>query len=290
MTLVLRLPEQLISLLRSGTASRSELMDHGISRTVIDDLLARGILVRARKNTYVHAQLPETLMKAARAGGRLTSVTMFQFLGAWRPSSNTYFHLAIGRHLPRPALARTVYHTVDAHHGATGSLLMPMDDAVRHLVNAKTVLQTADRVAVLDSLMTLKLMTPSALRMALERVETRAAETILSLISLRTDSGLESLFRVYLYSRRVKFREQVVIGRYRADFVIGASLVVELVGAAEHTKPARFEADVTREAWLYSQGYTVLRFSGQQVMFRMSEVSATIDVALRARRHERRRR
>ena len=58
-----------------------------------------------------------------------------------------------------------------------------------------------------------------------------------------------------------KFRRQVPIGPYVADFVcLERRIIVELDGPP-HDKPEQQAHDETRDAWLHREGFHVLRFS-----------------------------
>ncbi|NOU00547.1 MAG: endonuclease domain-containing protein [Gallionella sp.] len=62
----------------------------------------------------------------------------------------------------------------------------------------------------------------------------------------------------------LKFKRQKPIGRYIVDFVcMEQMLVIELDGG-QHSE--QIEYDQRRDAWLRSQGYTVLRFWNNAVM------------------------
>jgi very-short-patch-repair endonuclease len=64
----------------------------------------------------------------------------------------------------------------------------------------------------------------------------------------------------------VKFRRQVPIGPYIADFVcIDAQLIVELDGAA-HEYDGRRIYDADRDAWLEARGWRVVRFPNDLVI------------------------
>jgi 5-methyltetrahydrofolate--homocysteine methyltransferase len=55
------------------------------------------------------------------------------------------------------------------------------------------------------------------------------------------------------------------MGHYVVDFVCHrANLVIEVDGGV-HQRPDVAVRDLARDAWLISQGYTVLRFTTQQV-------------------------
>ena len=75
-----------------------------------------------------------------------------------------------------------------------------------------------------------------------------------------------------------KFRRQVVIGPYIADFACRAPvmLVVELDGDT-HGMQEAYDAERTR--FLESKGYRVLRFSNRDVMQDIEGVLATIAAA-----------
>ncbi|AKI02396.1 hypothetical protein IMCC20628_03713 [Hoeflea sp. IMCC20628] len=82
---------------------------------------------------------------------------------------------------------------------------------------------------------------------------------------------------------KLKFRRQVPIGSYIADFVcMEAKLIVELDGS-QHAESAR---DVTRDSKLEEYGFRVLRFWNDDVMRDLDSTCATIlafarDVSLR---------
>ena len=72
----------------------------------------------------------------------------------------------------------------------------------------------------------------------------------------------------------MKFRRQVVIGRYVADFVcMRHRLIVEADGP-HHEE--RIEYDAARDAWLRSQNFRVLRLPNSQIENRGHEVIAAI--------------
>jgi len=78
----------------------------------------------------------------------------------------------------------------------------------------------------------------------------------------------------------LKFRRQVVIGPYVADFVcMRHRLIVEADGPFHHA-----ERDAVRDEWLRSRGFRVLRFKNQQIELRDWEVVGTIVEAVRPKR------
>ncbi|MCA3573500.1 MAG: endonuclease domain-containing protein [Aestuariivirga sp.] len=70
----------------------------------------------------------------------------------------------------------------------------------------------------------------------------------------------------------MKFRRQVAVGSYIADFLCTEELFIVEIDGGQHTE-AR---DAERDAWLKAQGYQVLRFWNSDVLTDMDAVAATI--------------
>ena len=96
----------------------------------------------------------------------------------------------------------------------------------------------------------------------------------------RSATDAEKLLWQHLRSRRLKghkFRRQVWIGPYIADFLCNdAALVIELDGS-QHVDQADYDA--ARSAYLEEQGLTVLRFWNNDVL---GDVDAVLTVILAA--------
>lgn len=80
--------------------------------------------------------------------------------------------------------------------------------------------------------------------------------------------------------RGVKFRRQVSIGPYIVDFYCHeCRLVVELDGPIHEDEDWK-EYDVRRQAWIESQGYIVIRFLNDEVLFEREDVLRQIDIMI----------
>jgi very-short-patch-repair endonuclease len=78
-----------------------------------------------------------------------------------------------------------------------------------------------------------------------------------------------------------KCRRQYIIGQYIVDFFFRESLlIVELDGEYHFTKEQQNE-DIIRQQWLAQKGYTILRFTNQQVLFDTDKTIETIKQHLR---------
>lgn len=76
-----------------------------------------------------------------------------------------------------------------------------------------------------------------------------------------------------------RFRRQVPLGRYVADFACMAPKLVLEVDGGQHAD--RTAHDAARSAWLKSQGFRVLRFWNNEVLSNMEGVLSVIAGTLR---------
>src|SRR5882724_5259295 len=82
----------------------------------------------------------------------------------------------------------------------------------------------------------------------------------------------QQLRRKQLGARR--FRRQYRLGRYIVDFVcLAARLIIEIDGPSHDVK---VDQDETRTTWLESQGFRILRFSNEQVLYELDSVIQTV--------------
>ncbi len=88
---------------------------------------------------------------------------------------------------------------------------------------------------------------------------TRGQAKTLRKVMTKQEKVLWSIFRNRNFFG-LKFRRQVPIGNYVADFVCESeNIIIELDGG-QHNIPANIESDVMRTQFLNSKGYQVYRF------------------------------
>ena len=79
-----------------------------------------------------------------------------------------------------------------------------------------------------------------------------------------------------------KFRRQHIIGNYIADFVcLKQNIIVEVDGSI-HQLPDNISSDEERTKWLNNEGYQVIRFTNDEVLFETKNVLGKILAALTA--------
>jgi len=87
---------------------------------------------------------------------------------------------------------------------------------------------------------------------------------------LRIESPLEGQFIKDMWTYQpmmvLQIEAQVQVGKYRLDFAHNQTKVaIELDGYTYHGRDAAFKHDRERDRWLSAQGWTVLRFHGDEV-------------------------
>jgi very-short-patch-repair endonuclease len=79
-------------------------------------------------------------------------------------------------------------------------------------------------------------------------------------------------------------REQIRIGRYRCDFLIGR-LILEVQGTWTHTRPEDVERDARRAACLHNYGYEVAYITEREIL-NLSPLGLIDHLESVLRRHE----
>jgi very-short-patch-repair endonuclease len=101
-----------------------------------------------------------------------------------------------------------------------------------------------------------------------------------------TMTRAETLLWRYIKAGRVDgltFRRQVPMQKYIADFVSHSRrLIIELDGES-HDFESRIQHDEERDAWFASQGYTIVRFTNEEVLTNLSGVVEGIREAASSR-------
>ena len=104
--------------------------------------------------------------------------------------------------------------------------------------------------------------------------------------SLRRNMTKEERHLLYDFLRDypVKFRKQVPIGNYIADFYCAtAGLIIEVDGS-QHYESAGKQADSVRSSYLESLGLTVVRYSNREINTEFKGVCSSIDQMVKSGR------
>lgn len=84
------------------------------------------------------------------------------------------------------------------------------------------------------------------------------------------------LYSGFLSSLPVTVCRRKVIGKYIVDFLIPSAMLVIEVDGAQHYSEKGLEKDRQRDAFLRSEGYSVLRYSNSDIMHNLDGVADDI--------------
>ena len=256
---------------RNGGAVDYVILDRaGVDRGAVRRAVDLGRIRRVRRGWFAVPDAPADVVRAARVGGAATAASALRLHGLWM-LPDVALHVRVA-----PNASRLRDPDVERRSLATGTpaVCVHFTGATPHTgrdspVDALAAMLTcapplAGQIA-LDSSLNLGVVAPGELP-RLRMMVPGIRRSIVDRADGGCDSGLETIIRVVLRSRRVRHRTQVAIpGVGRVDVLIGDRLVVELDGEAFHTGP-EFERDRRRDFELVQQGYLVVRLTYGMVM------------------------
>ncbi|KQQ92956.1 hypothetical protein ASF62_14335 [Leifsonia sp. Leaf325] len=274
----------------NGVASYRALDARGVGRADVRAAVRSGEIVPVRGRWFATPSAPVDVVRAVRVGGTLTGSSAARLTGLWTlddaflhvrvPATASRLRSAADRAVPLDAAAEKVC----VHYSRRPGTDRAMDGVLDALVEMFLCCESRAAVVATDSALNLGLLhsdqveqlrslIPADRRKFVDRVDGGA------------QSGIETLARLLLTARRIRFRTQVWISRVgRVDILVGDRLVLELDGRAFHTGEA-FEEDRRRDLELVMQGYLVLRISYRMVMGRWDDVAGAILELVRRREH-----
>lgn len=221
------------------------------------------------------------MLAAVAAGGCVSCADALRLHGAWVPES-----LGQG-HVRRSRRERSGGRAACRPHGVDPPVAHAVDDietAFRCLLGCGT---REDVVVVADSLLHLRLATRDELERWVADGPARAIEAMRWVDA--AESGLETMTRVRLRSRKVRVRAQVWIEDMRVDLVVGEVLVIECDGGEHHASWAAQAADRARDRRLTTLGYVVVRLTHRQIVDDWDTVERDLLALVRANRRRARR-
>ena len=283
-----------------GILTLAELQDQGVGERRRSALLRSGDLVRIRNGWFATPNADPEQVRAVRLGGRLTCASVLRQVGLWMmPDSR--LHVSVRENASRlrspddrskPWRARpdVCLHWADDRWNSLPSAAI--DGVKASLAHYIRCANTESAVVALDSALNgtatgAPLISHDDLREILSTLPEKYAR-LAELVDERAQSGLESLARLHLRSKRVRVRTQVSIARVGlVDVLIGDRLVLELDSRAHHLGEG-YEKDRARDLELFRQGFIVLRVSYRTVLYDWKSVEDAILLAVRRRDHLRR--
>ena len=257
-----------------GVARVCDLLDRGVARHHLRRALAAGEVVRPRRGWIATPTADAHLVRAARAGGRLSCVTQAERFGLWVVRERR-IHLAIspnGSTESDSSQAMTRHWSKPLVAVPPGQLWDPIENVLALVAScqpferALTIWESALRAGMVD------------LRSLARLPFGPAGRRVRASASPYADSGLETLARQRLSWLEVSIVPQAWLHGRRVDLLIDGWLVLQLDGG-HHVGPQR-TADIAHDAELLLRGYQVVRCSCEQVVHRWHEVQRVVQQAL----------
>jgi very-short-patch-repair endonuclease len=268
-----------------GAASWRMLRQHGVGWYALRLALADGDVIRLRRGAFALPDADRAMRAAIALGGLLACTSAAASLGLPVLFSRGV-HVVVPRGWSHARLANVRVHRrdidADERAGLCTSLLRTVVDCARELPLREAVVicdaatrAGLDLVALADQAQSARGNGSRRLRMVLAHTDPSA------------ESPIESCLR--LVARRLgEVEAQVRIpGVGRVDLVVDRWLVLEADGFAFHSDRESYREDRRRWNALVAAGYTVLRFSYEDVVHHEERTEALIAAVLSSHSHSR---
>jgi very-short-patch-repair endonuclease len=261
---------------RLGASWWSAMVAGGVTDGDLRGAVRRGRVVALGSGTYALPGTDDDLVVAARLRGRLTCCSAAGRHGLDLLTPPAVPHVAVPRSRPDRS-ENAVVHRRDT--AGTG----PLVPVLATLLAVLRCLPPADAVVVIASAVRLGQARVASLRSRLRGPGSVEARRVLGLADGRSGSVIETLLRLGLRGAGLPLDLQVLVpGIGRVDFLVGGWLVLEVDGFTFHSERAQYRADRARANGLAARGYVLLRFTYEDIMFRLPETVAQV-VAVYAR-------
>lgn len=253
-----------------------DLRKYGIDRDLIWIALREQRIIRIRNGWVALRTISPIEAEAIRHHGLLTCASAASIRDL--PCASSHFHLR--SKVPRDGVQRVIRRTRPQRVGAMVGVIDMIEDYLS--------CQPADwSLALVDQITRKNLLTESDWKNLMTRLTIEQSKIVLARSGI-PESPLESIVRSRLARSRIPHSLQVPIGRFRADFVVGQGVVLEVHGAAFHAGAAEWERDRRKVTWLRAQGWDVLEFSYSQLINEWPDVLRAIQRAVSQNTYSRR--
>jgi very-short-patch-repair endonuclease len=251
-----------------GAARWKQLRAMGVSEGRLRAAVRRGSLVR-HGSVYAVTDAALDVVVAAELGGRLTCLSAASRLGLDTLSPPRKVHVAVPRNNSRTSELAIVHRTRPGR-----GWLASVPEA---LVQALGCLPPLEALVMVDSALHQRRTAARVLRARIVGPDSVRRRGVLALADGRAESAIETVARVGIRSTGLPVVAQVFIPDVgRVDLLVDGWLVIEIDGYAHHSSRQQFRDDRRRANLLTQQGYVLLRFSYEDVLFRTDQMLAQI--------------
>jgi very-short-patch-repair endonuclease len=270
---------------RCGGIATSAELRHLTSRSALSASVLAGLVVSPHRGVWALASIDEHRRRAAELSGVLSHLSAARAWG-WKVKSvgDPWVTVPRNRTVLRARAVHVVYATLDA-----GDVVDGRTSPLRTVIDCSRRLPFDEALAVADSALRSGLVGIEEFRRAAERLKGKgcgAARTVADRASGLAANPHESVLRAHcLQVRGLRMSPQVRLDLgtdgVRPDLVdVRRRLVVEAESFEWHGSRERYRRDVERYTLMVANGWTVLRFTWEQVMLRPAEVLGLLEATL----------
>lgn len=259
-----------------GIVHRQAILDAGASPTHLRAVLAAGHVDRVRRYWVADATAPVILRAAAEVTARVACVSAARHRGWWiPPDAPSDLHLHVHSRGQSPDGQAHVHWGTPIVPVSARDLVESVVDTLEHVA---TCLPREQALVIWES----AIIAEGVPLAELQRVRWRsaAARELCGILTGLSDSGIETIFVSRIRPWGIPVRQQVRLIGHPVDTLIGERLVAQLDGFAFHSSSADRTRDLAHDRALIAAGFTVLRFSYTEVIYRWEVVEHAIARAL----------
>lgn len=261
-----------------GVAPVRKLRQRGVSRRAIDHAVTSATIMKVRRGVLALPGAPSDFLAAVGHNGRLTCVSAARHFGLWCLDSTGPLHL----NCPDGASGPHVNHRFVSVPPHPHLPLVGLGDVLLHALRC---LPSQSAVVMVESAVRRGDIALSFLRDHLDGDRNGRARTSLQQVTGCAESPIEVVARLLFRAAGFHVETQVYIdGVGRVDFLLDDFLVVEIDGAAFHSDRQALRRDHRRNNSTLLNGYLILRYGYEDVMFEQEAMLNEIRLALRQRR------
>jgi very-short-patch-repair endonuclease len=258
----------------TGLATRAQLRQNGCTDHHIRAYVETGAARVIRRSWLATQKAPVEAVRAVELGGILGGESALRNLGVW-VSHETGLCVAAPRTASRLPVLREHEYRIHPRTFVWPTGIRWRMDVVDALVVIAGRVTYEHLVASIDSALHTGVLSARQLDVLFTRLPGRL-RFARALVDRRSESGIESLFRIAAIEQGWDVQVQVEIdGLGRADHVINGWLIIETDGDEHHSTKEQRANDRRRDAIAVRRGMRAHRFGHRQIM---DDLDACIEV------------
>ncbi len=259
-----------------GAARIGQILAAGATEYSVRAAVSRGLLLRPHPGVVAVPLAESAVITARIQGGAMSCVSAARHHRLWVLHPPEGIHVSCPRGNPAPGV---VIHRAAARKYP----YLPVTNLVQTLLDAVHCLPEPDALVLLQSAIGQGSTTAAFLRTKLTGNRNGRVRNLLSYTTPRADSVPEILARRILMDSGYRFESYVWIpGIGEVDFLVEGILILEVDGE-HHREKRQFKKDRRRDNRAAVDGYRVLRFVYEDIVYKPQEVVRLIQAVLTGR-------